>query len=200
MSLAESAELIAPELDTPRQKLTIDEFLALPDDGVDRMLLDGELWEVGVTTRNRSHGKRAARITTKLTNWNDAQPVPRGEVTSGDTGFWLERTPASLVGPDVAYASPELVRRTPEDSAYYEGPPTLAVEILSPSDRIEDVVVKVRKYLKVGTVVWEVNPEYQTVMVHRPGQTVEVYNITQELVGDPYLPGFRVAVAEFFAD
>lgn len=192
------AELI--EATPSRRKMTVEEFLALPADGVDRMLLDGEVWETGMTVRNRSHAKRAARITTKLTNWNDAQPLPRGEVTVGDPGFRLAQDSASVVGPDVAYASAELVARIPDESTYYEGPPDLAVEILSPSDKMEDVVAKVRKYLQAGTVVWEVNPEYRSVLVHRPGMVVEMYNITQELVGDPYLPGFRVAVAEFFED
>ena len=44
------------------------------------------------------------------------------------------------------------------------------------------------------------DPDWQHIRVHRPSLPVEAYNITQELIGDPYLPGFRVAVAEFFAD
>ena len=195
MSLVEAA---VAGVRTPRIKMTIDEFLAMSDDGVERMLLDGELWEMGMTVRNRAHGRRATRIAIELSNWNEAQPAPIGEVTVGDTGFWLERDPASLVGPDVAYASPEVIAQTPDEASYYEGPPILAVEVLSPSDRLEDIVAKVRKYLQVGTVVWEVNPEYQSIQVHRPGLPVESYNVTQELVGDPYLPGFRVAVAALF--
>ena len=200
MSVIELTEPISLDVIPLRKRMTIAEFLALPDDGVDRMLIEGELWETGMTARNRLHGKRAARITTKLTLWSDTQPFPRGEVTVGDTGFRLERTPESLVGPDVAYASPQLIAETPEESAFYDGPPVLAVEILSPSDRVEDIAIKVDKYLQVGTAVWEVNPRYQTVMVHRPGEVIAVYNRTHELIGDPYLPGFRVAVADFFAD
>ena len=195
MSIAEQAET---DLVLPRTKMTGDEFLALPDDGIDRVLLDGELWEMGMTLRNRSHGRRAARIAAVLSSWNDAQPDPWGEITVGDTGFWLERDPASLVGLDVAYASPEVIARTPEDATYYEGPPVLAVEVLSPLNKVEDIVAKVRQYLRAGTVVWEVNPEYRTIQVHRPGLPVESDDVSRELVGDPYLPGFRVAMAEVF--
>ncbi len=192
------AELTITDPAPPRRKMTIDEFLALPDDGVDRMLLDGEVWEMGTTMRNRSHGKVAARITARLSNWNETQPTPRGEVTVGDTGFWLRGEPGSMVGPDVAYASAELVANIPDELAYYQGPPVLAVEVLSPSDKLEDIVAKVFRYLEVGTIVWEVNSHFRRVHVHRQGLPVESYNITQELVGDPYLPGFRVTIADIF--
>ena len=104
------------------------------------------------------------------------------------------------MGADVAYASPELLARSPDKYSIFEGPPVLAVEICSPSDRRKAVVAKVAKYLQAGVVVWEVEPEYQLIRVHRAGQIVETHTINQELVGDPYLPGFRVAVADVFAD
>ena len=106
----------------------------------------------------------------------------------------------STVGADVAYASPELVANALPEEAIYRGPPVLAVEILSPSDQRKAVIAKIRQYLQAGVVVWEFEPEYEVVRVHQPGMMISSYNVTQELVGDPYLPGFRVAVAEFFAD
>ena len=35
--------------------MTADEFLALPDDGVERWLIHGEVREFGMTIRNRWH-------------------------------------------------------------------------------------------------------------------------------------------------
>ena len=199
MSIAEpiATDLFPP----PRRKMTIDEFLALPDDGVDRMLLDGELWEMGeMTVRGHLHGEIAANIAFWLIGWNKTQPRPRGKVSVGDAGFRLVRGDASVVGPDVAYASAELIGRTTNEMVFYDGSPILAVEVLSRSDTQETIITKIHKYLQAGVVVWEVDPEFQHVRVHRPGLPVESYNITQELVGDPYMPGFRVAVAELFAD
>ena len=54
-------------------------------------------------------------------------------------------------------------------------------------------------YLEVGTVVWVVDPDFRTVSVHRPGRFVEGFNETQELSGEPELPGFRVRVADLFS-
>ena len=42
------------------------------------------------------------------------------------------------------------------------------------------------------------NPE-GTVLVYRPQAEPELFNVRQELSGDPELPGFRVAVSEIFA-
>ena len=105
-----------------------------------------------------------------------------------------------MVGPDVAYASADLVARTPRLTAFYDGPPVLAVEVLSLSDTQDTIITKTDKYLEAGVIVWEVDPVYETLRVHRPGQPVESFNVTHELDADAYLPGFRVAVAEFFAD
>ena len=49
-------------------------------------------------------------------------------------------------------------------------------------------------------VVWEVDPDFQTVRIHRPGQLAVSFNASQELSTDPYLPGFRVAVSAIFDD
>jgi Uma2 family endonuclease len=80
------------------------------------------------------------------------------------------------------------------------GPPILAVEILEPWDTHGDLVERIREYLDAGTVVWEVDPRFETVRVHQPGQLAVSFNASQELSADPYLPGFRVAVAAIFED
>ena len=197
MSLVEPATI---DVDPPRTKMTVDEFISLPDDGVNRMLIDGELWELGMTLRSHLHGEVAGNIAVCVGNWSKAQPIPRGKMSIGDVGFRLAPDDDTMVGPDVAYASAELVGRTTNQMAFYDGSPILAVEVLSRSDTIETIITKIRKYLQAGVVVWEVDPAFQLVRVHRPDLPVESYNTTQELVGDPYLPGFRVAMAEFFAD
>ena len=98
-----------------------------------------------------------------------------------------------MVGIDVGYTSAFLAGET-AGTSFFDGPPIPAVEILSPSDTHGDLVEKIREYLDAGTVVWEVDPDQRRISVHRPGQVAETYHEGQELVGDPYVPGFRVAV------
>ncbi len=182
------------------KRMTAEEFFALPDDGRERWLLRGEVYprEPAVTVRNRAHGEVEARVGSVLLGWLDHQPEPRGKIHSGEAGFRLGRDPDTVFGIDVAYASAELVRSTDPGSPYYDGPPVLAVEILSPSDRHEDVVRKVRAYLQAGVVVWEVDPDFRRVSVHRPGQPSRTFAPDEELTTEPELPDFRVVVARIF--
>jgi len=72
------------------------------------------------------------------------------------------------------------------------------VEILSPSDTHEEIVEKIGEYLEAGTVAWLVDPDFRNVTVYRPGKDGEFFNARQELLGEPYLPGFRVPVVRLF--
>ena len=182
----------------PRKTMTAEEIFALPDDGIDRELIRGELRERPMTRRNRGHSGAEAKIAKILGNWLDTRPSPRGAIHSGEAGFRLRRDPETMVGIDVAYASAELVASTDPKAVFYEGAPTLAVEILSPSDQHGDVSDKVDLYLEAGSVVWVVDPRFRSVSVYRPGRDVEHFNKSQELSGEPELPGFRVPVAELF--
>ena len=190
--------VVSPE--TAKKLWTIEEFLALPDDGTERWLCHGELrpLESIMTVRNRFHSEVEAMFAHHLLTWLLDQPRPRGKIHSGEAAFRLPGDPVSLVGIDVAYASAALVAATPPDKMIYDGPPVLAVEILSPSDTHRSIIEKVDLYLAAGVVVWEVDPDLQTVRVHRPGRPSAMVNIEQELSGEPELPGFRVAVAALF--
>lgn len=133
-------------VDAPR--MTVEEFLALPDDGVERMLINGVVRELGMTVRRWQHAAVQVNIAYLLRDWVKARPFPRGRVVDGEAGFRLDS--GSLVGIDVAYASPELAAATPVSQAYFQGAPTLAVEVPSPSDKQEDVDDKVAAYLESG--------------------------------------------------
>jgi Uma2 family endonuclease len=59
----------------------------------------------------------------------------------------------------------------------YPGAPTLAVEVMSPDDQIEDVIAKVQEYLDSGTSeVWVVLPRQKTVYRYFRGESqVQTY-------------------------
>jgi Uma2 family endonuclease len=202
-------------VDRPREswhgvEMSVEEFLALPEDGVHRELIKGRVREErdlvpleqrgqSVTVRNRFHSRIEARICYFLVDWLEKQPAPRGDVVCGEAGFRLRGTEDSLVGIDAALVSAELVAATKPTQKMFDGPPTLAVEILSANDTHEDIVEMVTSYLEVGSVVWVVDPDFETVTVHQPGRGSQTFHTEQELSGEPYLPGFRVSVARLFA-
>ena len=175
--------------------MTTEEMLALPEDGVDRELIRGNC---GRSPRPRSRHSRAE--TELAPSWRPgagpARAARRGRLR--EAGFRLSRDPDSTVGIDVAYVSAEVAAREP-DAAYFEGPPVLAVEILSPSDTLEDIDEKVELYLEMGVaIVWVVHPRFRTVTVYRPGADPVMFSGTQELTAEPHLPGFRVQVDRLF--
>jgi Uma2 family endonuclease len=181
--------------------MTAEEFLALPDDGRERWLINGQLREKedAMTYRNRFHAWVEARIAFLLSLWLGEQPSPRGAVFSGEVGCRLMED--SVVGIDVAFFSHDTVARQSGDTTLIDGTPVLAVEILSPSDRHEEITEKVLAYLDCGVpVVWIVDPYFKTVQVHRPGEAPETYNVRQILPGQAELPGFETPVAELFPE
>jgi len=181
------------------QLMTTEELLAMPEDGVGRELIRGELRERGLTRRNPMHSRAEAAIAALLRFWLKMQPAPRGQVLSGEAGFLIRKDPDTTVGIDVAYISSETAAANAQSRVLIDGVPVLAVEICSPSDKQEDMLEKVTEYLKAGVkLVWVVEPIFRTVCVYRPDAPPVMFNDTQEISGEPHLPGFRAAVAEMF--
>jgi Uma2 family endonuclease len=190
--------------------MTTEELLALPDDGVERWLIRGQLREKPATSpaqsrgkpmtiRNRTHSRIMIRVGHVLESWSERQPEPRGSVLCGEVGVRLRRTPDSTVGVDVIYISPQTAAQQSAETTLIDGAPVLAVEILSANDTHEEINEKIDDYLQSGVLlVWIIDSWRQTVQVFRPNEEPQMVNIRQELSGEPHLPGFRVPVAQLF--
>lgn len=192
-----SATAAAPKL------MTAEEFLALPDDGVERWLIRGELREkrdTDMTMRNKPHSMTEGRVTGYLFMWLLRQPHPRGEVVCGEAGFLLRRSPDTVsAGVDVAVISAAQADARPRDTTLIVGPATLIAEVLSPHDTQEEVAERVAEYLDCGVpLVWVFSPLFRTVTVHRPNASPVALDDRDTLAGDPELPGFACPVADFF--
>jgi Uma2 family endonuclease len=152
-----------------------------------------------MTVRNRFHSRVTACVTTELELWRRQQSSPRGQVLCGEAGVRLSHDPDTIVGIDVVYVSAEVVVRQTDETTLIDGVPTLAVEVLSPNDTIEEIHEKIAIYrLAAVPLIWVFDPYDQTVTVHRPDAKPELFNTHQELSGEPHLPGFRVPVARLF--
>lgn len=192
---------------TPPTKIwTVEDLLAMPDDGVERWIINGQLREqpsefpeAKMTVRNRHHCSIMTAVAGTILIWNRTQPKPRGEVYCGELGVLLPGRKSTL-GVDVAYAAPDVVSVQDDDeSTLLEGVPTLVVEILSPNDSMKRIHEKVREYRTAGvSLVWVVDPDDRSVKVYRDNQPVESFNITQRIPEHPAMPGFSPTVAELF--
>jgi Uma2 family endonuclease len=187
--------------------MTTAELLALPDDGTERWLVAGELRErrsvrpprLPTVLRDRLQSRVLIRVGKFLDNWFDQLPPPSGHVLGGEAGVRLTRDPDTTVGIDVVYVSAEVAARQTDETRLIDGVPILAVEILSPKDTFEEIHKKLATYRRARVpLVWVVNPYNRTVTVYRLDNEPELFNVHQELSGEPHLPGFRVPVARLF--
>ena len=179
-----------------------DEFLALPDDGIDRDLIRGVVVVKGepeIPRRTRRHTKTEAATAYALKNWSLNQPIEPGEVHSGEVGCILRGNPDSTVGIDVVFITAEHAARQNDQTTMIDGPPLLAVEILSPSDKQEDIGLKVADYMDYGVqLVWIIDTHFQTLTVHRLDRKPELFNSDQTLRCEDLLPGLEIAVRDLF--
>jgi Uma2 family endonuclease len=157
-------------------------------------LVRGEVIEVPPPTR--PHGFVCLNVGRILGNYTFRQG--HGHVAGNDSGVILERAPDTVRGPDVALHE-DAQAYADLHPKYGEVPPRLAVEVLSPHDRLGKVMRKITDYLRNGVeLVWLIDPDTRNVTVHRPGKEPYVTEEDQELTGDDVLPGFRCRVREFF--
>ena len=176
--------------------ITLDEFEKMPDpaDGSRLELVRGEV--VAFPLRQARHGICCAEIIRVFGNYVEDKKL--GWVTSNDTGVVLERTPDTVRGPDVAFWS--IARQPAMPEGYFEIPPDIAVEVLSPNDRRSDVRAKIREYVFYSVaLVWLVDPETRTVTVYRGSMRGTELDEADELDGGDVLPGFRCTVSDLFA-
>jgi Uma2 family endonuclease len=190
----------------PPKVWTTEDLLAMPDDGVRRWIINGQLREelpefpeVKMTVRNRHHCQIMVNAGTMLKYWVRSQPQPRGNVYCGEVGVIFPGRDTTI-GIDVVYASADMVAaQSDKKTTMLDGVPTLAIEILSPTVTQEQIEEKIEAYLDAGvSLVWTINPYRRTVTIDRPGQPSVLFNVTQRLPEYPEMPGFAPAVAELF--
>jgi Uma2 family endonuclease len=120
-----------------------------------------------------------------------------GKVTNAEGGYWLAAD--TLRAPDVAFYNWEKHRLHTDRDQYRPFPPDLAVEVVAPTDKAEDIHEKVKLYLAAGVLlIWVVYPRTREVMVYRPDEQPERLTATDTLTGGDVLPGFTLAVADCF--
>jgi Uma2 family endonuclease len=186
-------------LDQPKL-MTTEELEALPDDGTERWLIDGELRERDMTKRARGHSRIEANFCGELHAWNKRQPEPRGEVLVGEAGVRLRKDPDTTVGIDVAYISAETAALNTRDDRIVDGIPLLVIEVLSPSDKTDDIEEKVESYLACGVPhVWIASARLKSVIAHRRGAPLQAFDINQTISAEPHLPGLRITLKDIFS-
>jgi Uma2 family endonuclease len=83
---------------------------------------------------------------------------------------------------------------------FFQGAPDIVAEVVSPTDRASEVAGKVQEWLQAGCLmVWVIDPENQTVAVHRIRKEIAVLVTGDSLTGGDVLPEFSMPVAKVFS-
>jgi len=159
-------------------------------------LVEGEI--VDMPLPNPIHAAILATLSTELNMY--VRDNFTGRVLVGDAPFVIKRDAEgrdTLRGLDIAYVSSErLPGKLPRSPLHVA--PDLAVEIISPSNKAEDIAKKIEQLLEAGTtLIWIVYPDLQHIVVH----TIDVVFKLKEsdlLTGGDVLPGFELRVADIF--
>jgi Uma2 family endonuclease len=179
---------------TTSQLITAEQLLAMAQEGPCE-LIAGEI--VMMTPAGYQAGKIAATINYLLRA--HAAKNRLGTVVSAEAGFVISREPDTVRAPDVAFVRRD--RQPASLTGFFPGAPDLAVEVVSPTDRLASVDEKAQAWLNAGTpLVWVVWPNTRSVVVHRPGQPPRILHERDAISGEEVLPGFECPVAEFFGD
>lgn len=175
--------------------VTADQLLEMPDDGMRRELVRGEVHVM--TPAGSEHGRIAMQIGAWLTI--HVLEGGLGRVYAAETGFRLASHPDTVRAPDVAFVARERVEAVGHTERYWPGAPDLAVEVLSPDDRYHEVDEKVAAWLEAGCrMVIVVNPRRRAATVYRSPADVQLLTENDSLDGDDVVPGWKLPLRDVF--
>jgi Uma2 family endonuclease len=174
---------------TTRTLMTIEQYDALPEkEGVKYELNEGELVTVSPSPR-LVHNRVRDEIGFRLREYVRSRRL--GEVTM-ETDFKLAEGTIRI--PDVAFVRADRLAGI-DPRQRLEGAPDLAVEVASPRDDPDDLVLKAQQYIAAGAkAVWIIYPEARLAYIYKPGQRPEVRDARLPLDDADLLPGFSASL------
>jgi len=182
---------------TAPRKLTYDDLLALPEDGLRHELIDGEHYVTPAPTLR--HQRVSRRLTVALDRFIERHDSGELFYAPCDVVF----SPVNVVEPDLVFVAREHLGLLTESNI--QGAPDLVVEILSPSTRKVDEDVKRQLYDRMGVrEYWLADPLRDTIRVYRrTGEdfllAAELSSGAAEVLTTPLLPGLEIPLARIFA-
>jgi Uma2 family endonuclease len=174
-------------------KWTYEDLELLPADGKRHEIIDGEHSVNPAPVPQHQivlmHLLVALATHVKKTHAGIVLPAPLDVMLSNE----------NVVEPDILFISRE--RMEIIGPKYVMEAPDLLVEVLSPSSRKYDEIVKRKLYEQHGVrEYWVVDPDLETVRIYRGAERVaELEHEKQDTLTTPLLPGLAIPLAEIFS-
>ena len=178
-------------------KLTYDDFVLFPEDGLRHELIDGEHYVT--PSPNAKHQAILLKLTLRVGNWAEQSRAGRLFIAPFDVVF----SKFDVVEPDLLYMSKSRSAEILTD-ANVQGVPELVIEIGSPSTRKRDETVKRGLYERVGvSEYWVVDPKVDVVRVYRRegarfAKPVELSAEAHDVLTTELLPGLELSLEDVF--
>ncbi len=166
----------------------------MPDDGLHRELIEGELIEL--PPPKFGHSRVSRRIFLILDGFVTAHSLG---IVLFEAGYLVEANRRTWIQPDVSF-----LRSGRSDgmnpTEYATGAPDLAVEVISASESARGVHLKANILLESGSQeVWNVYSDTRTVEIHSASKTIRRVRQGDDITS-PLLPGWSAPVRVFFED
>jgi Uma2 family endonuclease len=173
----------------PPTRFTPQDILDLEENGLYE-LVDGKLVEKQMS----SLANRTAGLITAQLNIFVSKSGVGGEIIPEQTFQCFPHDPDLVRRPDVAYVVAARVSAM-EDEGHVSIAPDLAIEVISPNDKIYAFDGKLADYRSAGVkLVWEVNPKFRYMRIHRLSGSSARLEETDTVTGESVLPGFSALV------
>ena len=169
--------------------------MRLPHEGFKCELVEGEL---RMAPTGFNHEDITVQLTARLHAFVTKYKL--GIVCGSNLGCWMQS--GNLLCPDVSFISRVRVPRSVEDrQRYFHGAPDLVIEVVSPWDRDARLREKMADYFASGARrAWVVNSREKSALVYTAADAMRLLRLTDALDGEDVLPGFRLPLAELFAE
>ncbi len=180
--------------DTVRRKLTYEDYLLFPEDGLRHEILDGDHFVTNAPSR--WHQKAVSNLIYFFMDFLRRKPL--GEVYAAPFEVLFSKHDVAL--PDIIFVSKDRAGILTDKNI--QGTPDLIVEVLSPRTRQTDETVKRDVYERFGVLeYWIVDPQLQTVRVFRLsglGFVSPEELSAEQVLTTPLLPGLEIPVIQIF--
>lgn len=177
-------------------KLTLQEFLALPEGEADVTyeFVDGHA--VPKVSPKFFHSTLQAALIILIRAWckGKGRVCPEwATILEGQGQAWVPI-------PDLTYISYERLPASWKRNEACPALPELVIEIISPDQSMKELESKANDYLNAGVSrVWVVYPDTQSIRVFSSGQPSQIYTDSTPIL-DPLLPGLELTPRQVFAE
>lgn len=177
-------------------RMTADDLLRLPDDGMRRELIAGELHEM--PSAGGEHGYVGGSALGELRAFLKQHPEIGGGFFAAETGFRLSSDPDTVRAPDVAYVGPDRLAKA-RARGFPELAPDFVVEVVSPNDTAAEIQQKMDEWLQAGVrLAWVLFPATRSAMTYLADGTVHLLHADDTIMAEPVLPGFACRLGDLF--